>query len=244
VWGWGVGQGQLFTDGLQRVLAPRVAVVNRGVDAYATSQELLLLERELAKEPWSRVLLVFTPSDLAENVDAKGGCRPLFALEDGRLVPRHQPAAPLAGAFRRWWKDSSLAFRWLELVANRARLRLEGAGARSALAANRAASEAVTARLLLEMNARARAAGAAFEVLWVPSDAELAGDTADPATAAAHAPLRELARAHGLALVDLGPDLAALGAGRGLRFAGDDHLDPRGHRLIAEALLAHRAGAR
>ena len=246
VWGWGVGQGELATDWLQRALAPRAAVVNRGVDAYATSQELLLLERELARGPWTRVLLVVTPGDLEENLDGKRGRRPLFALEGGRLVAHNQPAAPLLGPLRRWWKDSSLAFRWLELAANRLRLRLEGdaprAGPRAPAPAELAAGAAVTARLLLEMDARARAAGAAFEVVRVPTDAELAGRPADPLAAAARTLLHDLEANAGLAVVDLGPELARRGAGPGLRFAGDDHPDAQGQRRIAEALLAHLAG--
>jgi lysophospholipase L1-like esterase len=244
-WGWGVGQGELFTDWLQRGLAPDVAVVNRGVDAYATSQELLLLERELARGPWSRVLLVFTPGDLEENIDGRRGRRPLFALEDGRLVPRNQPAAPLMGAWRRWWKDSSRAYRWLELVWSRLRMRVARAPGPPDPGAARdpqgLPGAPVTARLLGEMAARAGAAGAAFQVVFVPSDAELGGGPADPLAAAAHAFLRELARRDGIALLDLGPELAASSAGRGLRFASDDHPDARGHRLIAEALLAHLA---
>jgi lysophospholipase L1-like esterase len=95
----------------------------------------------------------------------------------------------------------------------------------------------VTARLLLEMQSRARAAGAAFLVVFVPSDEELAGEAPDAPTAAAHALLRRLARERGLAVLDLGPELAA--RGRGLRFAGDDHPDARGHRRIAEAVFLY-----
>jgi lysophospholipase L1-like esterase len=248
VWGWGVAQGELLTDHLQRALAPGVAVVNRGVNAYATSQELLLLERELARGPWSRVLLVFTPGDLAENLDGKGGRRPIFALENGRLVPYHQPPAPLTTPWRRWWKDRSRAFLWLELHANRAReaatraLRRPEAGRGSpppgaASGGQVLPGAAVTARLLAEMARRARAAGAAFHVVYVPSDAELGVAPADPLAEAAHALLVQLAATEALPLVDLGAPLAARSGGRALRFAEDDHPDARGHRLIAAALL-------
>jgi hypothetical protein len=293
-WGWGVGQGELFTDWLQRALAPQVAVVNRGVNAYATSQELLLLGRELERGPWSQVLLFFTPGDLEENLDGRGGRRPLFALQDGRLVPRNQPAAPLVGRWRGFFKDCSRAFLWLELLGNRTLLWLELQGdrarerlhsgppraARGPVEAPALPGRLVTARLLAEMGDRARAAGAAFHVVYVPSDAELgaapsgaarrrtageapAGPAArgeprpagrassapaprgvgrassgrDPLAEAAHAMLRDLARAEGLPLVDLTRPLSERARGRGLRFATDDHPDARGHRLIAEVLL-------
>jgi lysophospholipase L1-like esterase len=238
VWGWGVGQGELFTDRLQRALAPEVAVVNRGVNAYATSQELLLLERELARGAFSQVLVFFTPGDLAENLDGKGGRRPLFALEGDRLVPRNQPPAPLMGRWRRLWKDHSLAFLWLELHANRARARLSrGEPPPETPDPEALPGAAVTARLLLEMRERSRAAGAGFQVVYVPADGELGAAPANPLAEAAHALLTRLAAAQGLPLVDLTPALAARSRGRGLRFAGDDHPDARGHRLIAEALL-------
>jgi lysophospholipase L1-like esterase len=247
VWGWGVAQGELFTDRLQRALAPRVAVVNRGVNAYSTSQELLLLERELARGSWSRVLLFFTPGDLAENLDGKRGRRPLFALENGRLVPRNQPPAPLIGRWRRLLKDSSRAYLWLELHANRARealaaaVRSERGGAPPAaegLEDARAVPGAeLCARLLAEMAQRAGAAGAAFHVVYVPSDGELGAAPPDPLAEAAHALLARLAASEGLPLLDLSATLAARAGDRGLRFAADDHPDARGHRLIAEALL-------
>ena len=246
VWGWGVAQGELFTDRLQRALAPDVAVVNRGVNAYATPQELLLLERELARGPWSRVLLFFTPGDVAENLDGKEGRRPIFALEDGRLVARNQPAAPLVGPWRRWWKDSSRAYLWLELRANRAREAILGVArgedgedepGAGDLGPGALPGAELTARLLSEMARRARAAGAAFHVVYVPAAAELGVGPADPRAGAAHALLVELSATGALPLLDLGAPLAASAGGRGLRFAEDDHPDAQGHRRIAEALL-------
>src|SRR5579862_3185487 len=35
-WGWGVGQGQVFTDHLQAAF-PSIAVVNRGITGYGTA---------------------------------------------------------------------------------------------------------------------------------------------------------------------------------------------------------------
>jgi hypothetical protein len=192
------------------------------------------------------VLLFFTPGDVAENLDGKEGRRPIFALEDGRLVAHNQPPAPLLSPWRRWWKDESRAYLWLELHANRARAALleVARGERGPVdpAAPRVdpralPGAAVTARLLVEMAQRARAAGAAFSVVYVPADAELGSAPRDPLAEAAHALLVELAAAEALPLVDLTSGLAARSPGRRLRHAADEHPDPRGHRLIAEALL-------
>ena len=241
VWGWGVAQGELFTDHLQRALGPALAVVNRGVNAYATSQELLLLERELERGPWSQVLLVFTPGDLEENVDAKRGRRPLFVLDGDRLLASPRSLAPLMGPWRRWWKDASWAYLWLELAGNRTREWLSP-GAPVAASERRdfraLPGWPVTARMLAEMAARARSAGARFHVVYVPTDAALAAAPPDPLAEAAQAMLATLAAEQALPLVDLTPALAARSHGRRLRFETDEHPDPRGHRLIAEALLA------
>jgi lysophospholipase L1-like esterase len=93
------------------------------------------------------------------------------------------------------------------------------------------------------MREQSRAAGAAFRVVYVPADAELGAAPPDPLAEAAHAFLAHLAEAEGLPLLDLTPALAARSRGQRLRFATDDHPDPRGHRLIAEALLAGRCSS-
>jgi hypothetical protein len=82
-WGSGVAQGELFTDHLQRSLAPEVAITNRGTNGIGTGQQYLLLDRELAQRRYDSVLLQFTANDVKDNVDAKEGRRPCFALEDG-----------------------------------------------------------------------------------------------------------------------------------------------------------------
>ncbi len=240
VWGWGVGQGQIFTDHLQRALAPQVAVANRGVNAYTTSQELLLLERELERGPWSLVLVVFTPGDVEENTDGKRGRRPIFVLEGDRLVPRNQPPAPLLGPWRRWWKDRSRAYLWLELAGNRMRealTRFAPPKAHRPRESGALPGWPVTARLLAEMAGRARTAGAGFHVVYVPSDGELGAGARDPRAEAVHARLAQLADTDDLSLIDLTAALESLSQGRRLRFATDEHPDPRGHRLIAAALL-------
>src|SRR5262245_5816691 len=148
--------------------------------------------------------------------------------------------------WRRWWKDRSRAYLWLELRANRAREAILGvargedggvAPAPGSVGPRDLPGAAVTARLLAEMARQARAAGAAFHVVYVPADAELGVGPADPAAEGAHALLGVLAASEALPLLDLSAPLAARARGRGLRFAEDDHPDAQGHRRIAEALL-------
>ena len=43
-WGWGVSQGELFSDVLQDLLGPRYDVINLGINTFGTVQEWIQLE--------------------------------------------------------------------------------------------------------------------------------------------------------------------------------------------------------
>ena len=113
-WGWGVDQGQVFTDLLQARLAPRVAVYNRGVNGFGTAQEYLLLERELAEAHYDVVLVMFFLNDVEDDTDPKEGRRPYFTLDGDRLVLHNRPAAPLMNPLQRFLKDHSRAYQLLD----------------------------------------------------------------------------------------------------------------------------------
>lgn len=89
-WGWGVEQGEVFTDHLQRALAPDVAVYNRAVNAFSTGQEYLLLQQELDERDYAGVLLIVSRTDIGDNADDKKH-RPAFDLTRGELTTRNQP---------------------------------------------------------------------------------------------------------------------------------------------------------
>lgn len=127
-WGWGVEQGELFTDVLQRKLGSDTAVFNRAVNAYSTGQEYLLLERELTVRDYDDVLVVVSATDMGDNADDKKH-RPAYDLVGTELVPRNQPPpgalkSPVerfiddnsyatnflswqAAAFKRWWQAAT-----------------------------------------------------------------------------------------------------------------------------------------
>src|SRR5262245_37531482 len=101
-WGWGVAQGELFTDRLQSRLPPDVAVYNRGLPGFGTAQEYLLLQRELAATHYGTVVLMFFINDLDDNIDGRKGGRPYFELADGQLLARNQPALARIGTLERF----------------------------------------------------------------------------------------------------------------------------------------------
>lgn len=110
-WGWGVGQGQVFTDHLQALVGPSLAVENYGVNAYGSGQQLLLLERLLAgPEPDPEaVVVMFYANDLKDNRDPKDGERPWFRLAGDDLVRENLPVERgVAGWWREVWRRSPL----------------------------------------------------------------------------------------------------------------------------------------
>jgi hypothetical protein len=112
-WGWGVDQGEVFTDRIQRRLDD-VGIYNRGVNGFSTGQEYLLLQQELEKHDYDAVALMFFQNDVGDNVNPKRGRRPLFTLADGTLVPPSEPPVPLMNPVQRLFKDHSRLFQLLD----------------------------------------------------------------------------------------------------------------------------------
>jgi hypothetical protein len=239
VWGWGVSQGEVFTDRLQRA-APAVAVVNRGVNAFGTSQEWLLLQQELEAGSFERVALVLCANDFDDNTASKGGRRPLFELEGEELVSVNQPPRPLMSTSTRFLKDHCKAVSFVQFTFNALKQRLAGespveAGA-AGPAAGRIPGEAVTVRLLREMRAGCERAGATFWIVPIVCQGAEGvgfGDARLPTL------LQALERDDGFRVVSM---LAAFErdaeAGKRLNYPGDGHWTPEGHATVARALLA------
>lgn len=246
-WGWGVGQGQVFTDYLQRRLPPAVAVYNRGVTAFGTAQEYLLLQRELAERQYDAVVVMFFQNDVHDNVTPKSGRRPLFELAGDELVPPGRPARPLMSPVRRFFKDHSRAFQLVDFELNQVNVWFSGEWQEPAFAEGVADVDyhtlpgaALTMRLLAEMQRLTVAHGAQLVLVYLPHRSEIEGAVSPyPYIRAVHALVGELAAQQGIALVDLsGPFREQAQHGRALTFAQDDHWSPAGHELAADVLLA------
>ena len=258
-WGWGVAQGALFSDDLQRALAPRVAVYNRSVNGYSTGQELLLLRRELAKRDYDDVLVIVTRTDIGDNADDKKH-RPAFDLVDGRLVTRNQPPpGSLKGPIERFIDDHSYALNFISWQAaawkrwwqRRDAPRPEPAeteptrepgpvtpprvAPEAPNAARAMPGYAVTQRLLLEIAETCRDNGVALHFAYATTCLPMCKD---PVEAGLRDLIADVANRTGATFVDLNPPLEAL------CFRGMDALIPRdghwsieGHRTVAEVLL-------
>lgn len=183
VWGWGVEQGEVFTDQLSRRTTDW-RVENYGINGTGTlaQYELFAAERREHLQPGDVVLLAFYGNDLADNVEGTRTAK----IVDGKIVP--QPViSPLHGGWRRTLQESSYLFNYVAYVANRWQLerRLRRAEAK-AIAAAEAAKGAETKQ---EEERRASlAAKSAHAVVSAPGTAD-GRATAERAASAASSPM-------------------------------------------------------
>lgn len=248
-WGWGVEQGELFTDELQRRLGIRVAVENRAVSSYGTAQEMLLMEDLLAKRRYDAVILVFSRTDPADNVDDMK-LRPAFRFVDGRLEqvrwpPPEQLDRPLAGALR----AHSLAYRFVETQLEELRQRVDDWRGRAGRPDRRGAAPAetdfrrlpgydLTRELLRAMQRIAAADGAVLVVAYQPNHVFPVGSP-EAATRAAKELIVDLCDSLGIPFVDVGG--AFVDRREEMVIPNDGHWTAAGHRAVADALLAAQA---
>jgi len=114
VWGFGVNDDEIFTALMEKDISD-VDVVNGGVTAYGTTQELLWLEREGFSYHPDLVVVVMYLNDLSDNVTQiyNGYYRPLMVRNlDGtlRLTGVPCPKGSLKDRFRKWLvRNSALA---------------------------------------------------------------------------------------------------------------------------------------
>ena len=245
-WGWGVTQGELFTDHLQARLGPAVAIYNRGAIGFGTAQEYLLLQRELARTKYDAVVLMFFINDLADNGDGKDGHRPYFELNDGKLEPRNQPATARTNELVLFCKQYSRAYNFIEFELGMFKRRFAGQADDEKMYAQASGVDfhalpnyAVTARLLGEMNRLAREHGARFYLVYIPQRSEFERDAVFPYVQSVRDMVDDIAKRESIAVIDLAPPFRARAqAGQHLTFAIDAHWSPAGHELAAEVLLA------
>lgn len=234
VWGWGVDQGEVFTDRLQRALGGDVAIHNRGVNAYSTAQELLLLERESSQGAYDEILVIFVPNDFDDNLDDKQGRRPGFVLGNDGLVARNQPARRLMNPVARLLKRSR-ALGWIDqrlmslTGGPRARATPEDWSPGNPWLGYHTASEEnveLMSALLVRMARLATAADAKLRIVIL-----LESPNADQ--------LRALCSRHQLDCLDLAPALSALEHGGDLYIERDGHWTTAGHQRVADLLVPH-----
>ena len=129
-WGWGVEDGQTYVDRLNEANS-ELTHRNLGQCGYSALQEYVLLRDLLEAEPGRRprrVLVLFDPNDLYENMDGRdqNPPRPYIALEQGEPVVRNYPVTGGTGfRLNSWLKRHSMAYNYLYFYIKRAKRALQ-----------------------------------------------------------------------------------------------------------------------
>ena len=214
--GVGVDASERFTEVLES-LVPELEVINLGMNAIGTDQELLVLEKEgLRYGPRLVLCELFEGNDFTDVGYLRNGYlpKPWFHLENGALV-EVPPERTWDVTLRECGYLGELAYR---LVQRKTRYRVEAPEW-----LERDTTPLVEA-LLLRMNASAARAGARFLVLLVRV----------PGLAQADALLPALGKA-GIPVIDTGPRIE-VPSERSRLYLPDGHWSPAGHRVVAEML--------
>lgn len=215
--GVGVDAEERFTEVLA-TLVPDLEVLNLGMNAIGTDQELLVLEHEgLRYGPALVLCALFEGNDFTDVGYSRNGYlpKPYFRLEAGALV-EVPPVRTWDVVLRECGYLGELAYR---LVQKRTRYRVEVPEW-----LERDTTPLVEA-LLLRMQASAADAGARFLVLLVPV----------PGKERRVAALLPALASAGIPVVDPGPRFEDPAERARLQLP-DGHWSPAGHRVAAELL--------
>ncbi len=244
VWGWGVGQGEVFTDKLN-LLLPDYSVFNYGIDGIGTVVEYLIFSTQVRQQlrPDDIVLLMFYNNDFADNVDRKK----VHAEAVGGEVKVVNPAKPLTSPLEDWLKNHSYLCNYVWFRADLYRVtRVNRKQEDEALGRTISESDeryVVTRHFLSKFQADCEAAKARFIVAHIPVQEEfseartqrpnkLANEKARAET------LSSITRALHVETIDLLPAFLAHKAksSQRLTFPNDGHWNSTGHEAVAELL--------
>ena len=259
-WGWGVSQGELFSDVLQDLLGARYNVINLGINTFGTVQEWIQLEKEVVPMRPARVGVLFYGNDFEDNMNGRGESRPYCEVEGGRVVLENLPVAnPIGGGMRSVTRHSYAlthlryyhnVFReyvdlaearlkqWLPDRGESGQERSDPGEGESADGEEPSEGEqvAVFEHALSRIALLCRANGIDLFLVYVPTGENIASGRPEYE----HIQIvRRLCRRHDIPLVDLMPDFIAgiTGTeGEPYYFPLDLHWTPEGHRLAAEII--------
>jgi hypothetical protein len=260
VWGYGVGQNDLLTNQMQRLLDGR-RVHNLGLIGAGTVQEYLLFQKHVVDRlrPGDTVVLVFFGNDFGDNVGLNLDDRAYATIQQRQI--RLVPPAP-ASARRRWknWlKDKSYLFNLAAFCSdrfldNRSMKNLGKRTTRSLPPPEQIQAETgddspavrITRHYMAELKNACRAKQVRFLAAYVPGQAELGEDdvssTSDlspPEEVPCRRAFERMVRDLAIDTVDLmAPMVAAKRSGRFERmtFVHDCHWNPAGHTVAAEVI--------
>lgn len=240
-WGHGVEDEQMYTR-LMEERMPGVEVLNFGLSASATDQQLLILkETALGYHP-DMVLVMVSRNDFSGNVQETEGSypKPRYVLEEsGALHLTHVPV-PRVSWFSRFHYRLRRRSGLLNFLESVAQARAERTSPGDAASARPGTDPfAVTCALLLEMRREASAAGAKLVVALAPSNAHTYPETIPAVETRRFQVIRDLGARESIPVIDLVPafrDAARVNGRTELHYARDRHWNAAGHAVAAREL--------
>jgi len=255
-WGWGVSQGELFSDHLQDILGPGWDVINMGVNTFGTVQEQLQLEKEALPLGPESVYLLFYGNDFKDNMDPRSDNRPYCEVRNGSVVLKNLPIRnPIGSGFRSFSRMSyalthfryyfnylkeyvKIGERYFEKLFLKTKTRAEPRPVEAGTEEQEVDPEAAAVfdRYLGKMADSCRASGVGFTVVYVPVGENIA--MGRPETRYADI-VRDACGRRKIPMLDLTPVFKPLvkgGNGEPLYFRDDLHWTAQGHRLAAETI--------
>jgi lysophospholipase L1-like esterase len=244
VWGWGVAQGEVFTDKMN-LLLPDYSVQNYGIDGVGTVVEYLLFSTEAKSlvRPHDVVILMFCNNDFTDNVDRKK----VHAEAATGEVKVFNPAKPLTTPLEDWLKNHSYLCNYVWFRADLYRL-THASRKQDDEVIGRTITDTderfvVTKYFLARFQADCAAAKARFIVVHIPSQEELSESRTPRPNKLANETARgetlfAITRALGIETVDLLPGFLDRKKKTGvmLTFTHDGHWNSTGHQAVAELL--------
>jgi lysophospholipase L1-like esterase len=235
-WGWGVENGEVFTDVMQNELGSLADIRNCGVNAYGTLQELLLLQRCLTNGLRPRfVIVMFCFNDFYDNINP-AAIRPSLAVAGTNVTLRNHPVAERIEGWSGNLVKKSHLLSAIDHVFAFAREKRRTTALQQQTFSNHTVAEeprAAMAFTLAEFKQTCDRAGAGLWFVRIPALREVQSgthsDTGDT--------LKTLCEQAGVPLLELAPDFRAAGdRPLDLYFVHDEHWSAKGHQLAGRVL--------
>lgn len=245
--GFGIQEGERFSDLLVKQAPVRTEIVNLGIFAYGTDQEAIYLERKALRFAPDTVVLVVSAGDLSDVMSSinAGAAKPFCRIIDGRFSIHNIPvpvSTPLMSSSSLTSRTKVLLYRHSHLY----RLLLA-----RIIALNPYMSDTVRemdekegfnvmVEIIRGMDRVCREKGISFKVLLVSHGEWIEGMKKNPgAVIGYYQPLTGALKSLGIDLLDTTDSFVAW-KGEPLFFEKDAvHLTVAGNRLVAE-LLQHQ----
>lgn len=180
-WGYGVAQGEVFTDRLQDSLGVGFKIINLGVNGYGTVQEKLLLEQQIPNLKPLAVGLMLCHNDFDDNLDGDQLRRPYCDVEGGKVILKNCPVQRRIGGFyskaiRKSYAASFIAY-WFETIKAIVQYKLTGGGEGPDLEAVPPEKVIVMEECLNDIKGICESHGSRFFVFYIPRGGKLKSGT-------------------------------------------------------------------